>query len=96
MPAYIIADTAITNVDEYEIYKQQAKPIAEKYGGIYRVRGGDLDIIESDLWSPTRVVIIEFPDMASARAFINSPEYAPVKKIRQANAKATLLLVDGG
>ena len=96
MPAYIIADTLIENPEEYEEYKKLAKPIAEQYGGVYRARGGDMDILESDLWSPVRVVIIEFPDMDAARAFANSPEYAPVKKMRHANAKSTLVIVDGG
>ena len=96
MPAYIIADTLIENPQEYEEYKKLAKPIAEKYGGVYRARGGELEVLEDELWRPARVVIIEFPDMATARAFANSPEYAPVKKIRHANAKSTLLIVDGG
>ncbi|MCP4431199.1 MAG: DUF1330 domain-containing protein [Gammaproteobacteria bacterium] len=34
--------------------------------------------------------------MESARAFIDSEEYAPVKKIRHANAECTLFIVDGG
>ncbi len=96
MSAFIIADTNISNPEAYEEYKKLAKPIVEKFGGNYRVRGGELDIIESDLWKPNRIVIIEFPDMASARAFADSEEYAPVKKIRHANAQCTLFIVDGG
>ncbi len=95
MAAFIIADTKIENADEYEDYKKKAKAVAESYGGTYRARGGELDIIDTELWSPTRVVIIEFPDMASARAFANSPEYAPVAAIRHKNAKSTVLIVDG-
>ena len=34
-----------------------------KHGGIYRVRGGELNVVEDDLWSPTRIVIVEFPDI---------------------------------
>jgi uncharacterized protein (DUF1330 family) len=96
MAAFIIADTKVEDADAYEDYKKQAKAIAETYGGNYRARGGELDVIDTDLWSPTRVVIIEFPDMASARAFAHSPEYAEVAKIRHANAKSTLFIVDGG
>ena len=36
MSAYLIVDTQIENPDEYEKYKQLAKPIAEKYGEIGR------------------------------------------------------------
>ena len=95
MSAYIIVDTKITNEAEYEEYKRLAKPIVEKHGGLYRVRGGTLDIIEADLWTPTRIVVVEFPDMNSARAFIDSEEYAPVKKMRHQNAECTLFIVDG-
>ena len=95
MPAYVIVDTKINDPDAYEEYKALAKPIAEKYGGIYRTRGGELEVLESDLWSPTRIVVVEYPDMESARAFANSEEYAPVKAIRRANAECTLLIVDG-
>lgn len=94
MSAYIIVDTKITNPIAYEEYKKLAKPIAEKYGGVYRVRGGAIDLLEDDLWTPTRIVIIEFPDIDNARAFVDSDEYAPVKKIRHDNAECTLFIVE--
>jgi uncharacterized protein (DUF1330 family) len=96
MSAFVIVDTKINNPDAYEEYKKLAKPIAEKYGGSYRARGGEMDIRETDLWTPTRVVIIEFPDMDSARAFVDSEEYAPVKPMRRDNAECTLFILDGG
>lgn len=95
MSAFLIVDTQLKNPEAYEDYKKLAKPIAEKYGGVYRARGGELDIRETTLWSPTRVVIIEFPDMKSAQAFVDSEEYAPVKPLRQDNADCTLFIVDG-
>ena len=95
MSAYVVVDTKINNPDAYEGYKALAKPLVEKYGGIYRARGGDLDVIENDLWTPTRIVMLEFPNMQSAHDFINSEEYAPVKAIRNANAKCTTIIIDG-
>ena len=95
MSAFLIVDTQIENESKYEEYKALAQPIAEKYGGVYRARGGQLDVIETDLWTPTRIVIIEFPDMTAARAFVDSDEYAPVKPLRQKNAKCTLFLLNG-
>ncbi len=96
MSAYLIVDTKINDVDAYEEYKNLAKPIAEKYGGVYRVRGGAIDLREDSLWTPTRIVIIEFPDVKSAQAFVDSDEYAPVKPLRLNNAECTLFIVDGG
>jgi uncharacterized protein (DUF1330 family) len=95
MSAYLIVDTKINNPEVYEEYKKLAKPIAEKFGGVYRARGGEMDVRETDLWAPTRVVIIEFPDMKSAQDFVDSEEYAPVKPMRLNNAECTLVIVEG-
>jgi len=95
MSAFLIVDTKIKNQAIYEKYKKLAKPIAEKFGGVYRARGGTIDLLEDTLWTPTRVVIIEFPDSKSARAFVDSDEYAPVKPLRTENADCTLFILDG-
>lgn len=95
MSAFLVVDTKIDDPEAYEEYKKLAKPIAEKYGGVYRVRGGGMDVRENDLWTPTRIVIIEFPDVKSARDFVDSDEYAPVKRIRRHNAACTLFIVEG-
>ena len=95
MSAYVIVDTKISNPEAYEEYKALARPIAEKYGAVYRARGGEMDVLENELWTPTRIVMLEFPDMQSARDFLNSEEYAPVKAIRNANAECTTIIIDG-
>ncbi|MEX0624512.1 MAG: DUF1330 domain-containing protein [Saccharospirillum sp.] len=95
MSAFLVVDTKIKNEAAYEEYKQLAKPIAEKFGGVYRARGGAMDVRETELWSPSRIVIIEFPDMQSAQAFVDSEEYAPVKSKRTDNAECTLFIIEG-
>ena len=95
MSAFLVVDTKIKNPEAYEEYKKLVKPIAEKFGGVYRARGGALDVRETDLWSPARIVIIEFPDMQSAQAFIDSEEYEQIKAIRINNAVCTLFIVEG-
>jgi uncharacterized protein (DUF1330 family) len=30
-----------------------------KYGGVYRARGGAMDVLETDLWTPTRMAILD-------------------------------------
>lgn len=95
MAAYVIADTKIHDPDEYEDYKVKARAIAESYGGEYVVRGGEHHVVDAELWSPTRLVIIKFPDMAAARAFADSDEYAPVAALRHRHADSTVVIVDG-
>jgi len=93
--AYVLVDTKISNNENYEIYKSKAKPIAEKFGGKYLTRGGEMDVVQSDLWSPTRLVLVEFPSIEKARAFHSSEDYADVKKIRIENAESTLVILEG-
>ena len=93
--AYVLVDTKISNNENYEIYKSKAKPIAEKFGGKYLTRGGEMDVVQSDLWSPTRLVLVEFPSIEKARAFHSSEDYADVKKIRLENAESTLVILEG-
>ena len=59
MSAYLVVDTAIENAQEYEKYKALARPIAESYGGVYRVNGGDMEILETNPWRSTRMEILD-------------------------------------
>jgi len=95
MAAYIVVDTKIHDQDEYEEYKALARPIAEAHGGKYLARGGDMDVIDEELWSPTRIVLLEFPDMETARNFARGDAYAPVAALRHRHADSTLLIIDG-
>ena len=94
-PAYILVDTKITDPVAYEDYKAAAQPIAEKFGEVYLTRGGPMDIVQDDLWTPTRLVLVRFPSMQAAHDFLNSPDYTPIKQIRLDNSAATLVVFEG-
>lgn len=95
MAGYVIVDTEIRDPEGYERYKALARPIAERFGGEYLVRGGEMQVDDADLWSPTRMVVLRFPDTDAARAFLDSDEYAPVKAMRHEFARSTLVVVEG-
>ena len=48
-----------------------------------------------ELWTPTRLMLLEFPDMQAARDFLTGDEYAPVKKLRNTYADCTLAIFEG-
>ena len=95
MTAYLIVDTKINDEVAYEEYKIRAKPIVESYGGEYLVRGGNTTVSESELWTPTRLVVVRFPSREKAENFLSCDEYAPVKAIRNKHAQTTMTIVDG-
>lgn len=95
MAAYLIVDTFLTDPDLYEQYKLKAKPLAEKYGGEYLARGGQLTPKETDLWTPTRMVIVRFPSADQANSFYDSREYQDILGISKQSAKRTVVVLDG-
>lgn len=94
MPAYVIADIEVTDPARYDEYRKLAGPAVQKYGGRYLVRGGAHEVLEGD-WSPKRVVLLEFPSAAQARAFYHSPEYAAARAARTGASHSNLIVVEG-
>ena len=95
MSAFLVVDTDLIDPEHYELYKQQAKPIAEQYGGQYLARGGAMEFLETDLWRPHRMVLIRFDSAKQARRFYHSPEYQAVLPISRKAARRTLILLEG-
>lgn len=95
MAAYLVVDTLLDNPELYEDYKRLARPLAERFGGEYLARGGEMTLKETDLWSPTRLVLVRFPDAQSANRFYDSPEYQDVLKISKQSARRTVVVLEG-
>ena len=94
MSAYVIVNTDITDPANYEEYRRRAPATVHAYGGKYLARGGTMEILEG-AWKPVRVVVLEFPSLARAKEWLDSPEYMEIRPIRQRNAKCDFVLVDG-
>ncbi len=94
MAGYVIVNVTIRDPIRYEEYRQMATPTVGAYGGRYLVRGGAVDVREGG-WTPSRLVVLEFPDAAQARAWWDSPEYAPAKAVRQSCADTQLIITEG-
>ena len=77
MTAYLIVDTKIIDQKAYEDYKVRAKPIVENYGGEYLARGGNTTVLENELWTPTRLVVVKFPSREAAQNFLRVPGASP-------------------
>ncbi len=92
---YLIVDTKINDPIAYEEYKKLAKPIVERFGGEYMARGGALYIDQSDLWTPTRLVVIKFDSVEKVKSFLSCKEYQLVKSIRLDAARSTAVILEG-
>jgi uncharacterized protein (DUF1330 family) len=94
MPAYVIVETNVTDQTQYDRYKEAAPTAIAAYGGRYLARGGELALFEGD-WDPTRVVILEFPDLATAKRWYASEEYGEAQKLREGAATLNMVAVEG-
>ena len=94
MPAYVIVDVEVTNLNEYEEYKKLTPASIAAHGGKFIVRGGKSESLEGE-WNPQRIVVLEFPDIEKAKQWWGSEEYGPAKKIRHHSANTKMIVVEG-
>jgi uncharacterized protein (DUF1330 family) len=94
MPAYVIVETDITDPEQYEQYKAASPAAIAAGGGRFLVRGGELATLEGD-WHPSRLVLLEFPDLQAAKHWYQSAEYQEAKKLRAGAAGFRAVAVQG-
>lgn len=94
MPAYAMFQIRITDPDTYKQYVAQVAPTIAQYAGRFLVRGGAYEVVEGD-WPEWRHVVLEFPSVQQARAWYDSPEYTPLKQLRQSASEGRGIIIEG-
>jgi uncharacterized protein (DUF1330 family) len=94
VPAYVIVETDVTDPERYEAYKAAAAPAVAAAGGRYVARGGELAVLEGD-WHPSRLVVLEFEDLAAAKRWYDSERYREARQLRQGAARIRMVAVQG-
>lgn len=105
MAAYLIVHRReITDSERLKQYADGIGASIAHYGGRPVVRKDRFEVLEGD-WRPgikgddsrpERITVIEFPDMSALKTWYDSPEYAPLKRIRQEAAICDVAAVEGG
>jgi uncharacterized protein (DUF1330 family) len=94
MPAYVIVETDVTDPEQYEAYKAASPGAVAAGGGRFLVRGGELATLEGD-WQPSRLVVLEFEDLAAAKRWYESDVYQEAKQLREGAAHLRMVAVQG-
>jgi uncharacterized protein (DUF1330 family) len=94
MTAYLIADVEVVDAKEFDEYRKGVSATIAAYGGRFLARGGLTAVLEGD-WVPKRLVVLEFPSMAVLEAWYESPEYRPLRDMRQRAARSEIVAVEG-
>ena len=94
MAAYLIGDVEVVDAVGYGEYQRQVPATVAAYGGRYLARGGAVETLEGS-WSPKRCVILEFPSMAQLKVWWDSPEYVPLRALRERTTRSSIVVTEG-
>jgi uncharacterized protein (DUF1330 family) len=95
VPAYMIVTAQIADREKFvSEYGKAAAALVEKFGGKYMLRGPGAELLEGDFGDGASMVVSQWPDKDTAKAFWNSPEYAEAKKLREGIAECQVLLIE--
>ncbi|MDX1891419.1 DUF1330 domain-containing protein [Mycolicibacterium sp. 050158] len=95
MAAYVISEVESLDESFFERYRALAAASIEQFGGRYLVRGAIPDVVEDEILPRRRLVIVEFPDMATARRWYASSSYAEALAFRDRALTRRLMFVEG-
>ena len=92
--AYFMFDVTITNPEGIKPYQEQVEKTLQPFGGICLVLAGAIEVMEGK--GPEGfTVMVQFPDLAMARAWYHSPDYQQIIGYRQSSATTHAYLVQG-
>ena len=91
---YWVAHVDVKDPDRYKLYVEGAAAAFKEFDAKFQARGGDHEILEGELGG-TRHVIIEFEDLATAKACWSSPAYQAAREHRLAASKGSVMIVEG-
>ncbi len=95
MAAYVIAQLEIFDPERYTSYLAGFMPIFERHGGrLLATSAQETVVVEGD-WTYPKTVLMQFPDMAAAEAWLDDPDYKALAEHRHASARANLVKIDG-
>jgi uncharacterized protein (DUF1330 family) len=94
MPAYVIVEVEVTDPELYDQYRAATPTTIAAAGGRFLVRGGEVTVLEGD-WQPSRLVVLEFEDLAAAERWYESEAYQAAKKLRGGGARMRMVAVRG-
>jgi uncharacterized protein (DUF1330 family) len=94
MSAYVVADVTVTDADQMTKYREWSTKAAAEFGASFIVRGGAITVLEGD-WKPSRVVILQFPNSATAQKWYASETYTYARTLRENAGVMRMVMVDG-
>ncbi len=88
MSAYLVVSITAHNLNWLPEYLAHVPQIVRSHGGEYVAisKGipGAVEVVEGTSSAPQGMVVFTFPSVNAVKSFLDSPEYAPYRKARNA------------
>ena len=94
MTALVLIDLTVRDLPAMTRYEGAAIALAARFGGKPLAKDLQPEIIEGQ-WSPTWLVVLEFPNRQAVRDYYDAPDFQALKASRQAAAISNGLIVVG-
>src|SRR5688500_2513098 len=92
-PAYMIGSYVIKDQAVLQQYIEAASPLATQYGGRVIVYNPNVTAIEGS--SRSVIAIAEFPSLADAQRYYNSPEYTAARQLFTKSTEGFRIITEG-
>lgn len=93
MSAYVVIDLTIHDSDRFGEYVEAITPMLEAAEASAVSFDAQPSVVEGD-WTPSTLVVLEFPTKAAAETFFAADAYQPLRAIRQAAAATNMVIAE--
>lgn len=94
MTAYFICTMTVQDPETYRKYTALTPATVARYGGKFLTRGDEVTTVEGPAFGE-RLVILEFPDRATALAWYHDADYQSAAAFRRASSTGRMILQEG-
>jgi len=97
MPAYVINQFEIFDMEKYKEYQKIGAPTIKEHGGRALAAGGRREDFEGETFpggATPRTIILEFDTFEQAKAWYLCPRYQEAVKVRNQCARARVFIID--
>jgi uncharacterized protein (DUF1330 family) len=93
MPAYVLIDIDIQDSDRFGQYVDAITPMLEAADARAVSFDPNPSILEGD-WTPSTIVVLEFPTKTAADRFFAADEYQPLRTLRHSIATTNIVITE--
>ena len=94
MAAYLLGNFKVTNVEEFEKYRDLVTKTIRDHGGEYVLV--DMNSVAVEGHSEHLSVVLKFPDMEALQGWYDSPEYQEIHPLRADNSEGHVTFATTG